>query len=61
MIKNSFDFLDLVVVGFGLILLGIITAAYFTSMPLDPDIKEWFFAILTFLIGKKALPQTMGK
>jgi len=60
MFKDA-DFVDVVVVFFGLALLGTIVAAYFMNMPLDSDIKQWFFAVLTFFIGKKALPQTIGK
>ena len=59
MFKDA-DFVDVVVVGFGITLLGTIVAAYFMNMPLDPDIKQWFFAVLTFFIGKK-MPQSIGK
>lgn len=52
MFKNI-DFVDVVAVVFGLVLLGAIIVAYFKGMTLDPDIKQWFFAILTFFIGKK--------
>lgn len=58
--SKNVDFVDVVAVGFGLIMLGAIIVAYFKGMTLDPDIKEWFFAILTFFIGKK-LPQTIGR
>jgi hypothetical protein len=54
------DFVDLVAVGFGVVLLGAIIVAYFKGVPMDSDIKSWFYAILTFFIGKK-LPQTFGK
>lgn len=57
---EKYDFVDIVAVGFGLIILGAIIAAYFMGMELDVDMKSWFFAILTFFIGKK-MPQTFGK
>jgi len=59
MLKDA-DFVDIVAVGFGLIILGAIIVAYFMDMQLDADMKSWFFAILTFFIGKK-MPQTFGK
>jgi len=58
-LMEKYDFVDLVAVGFGLIILGAIIAAYFMGMELDVDMKSWFFAILTFFIGKK-MPQTFG-
>ncbi len=58
---NDVDFLDVVAVAFGLILLAAVIAQVFLGMTPDTDIKSWFFAILTFIIGKKALPQTLGK
>lgn len=60
MFKDA-DFVDVVVVGFGVVLLAAIIVAYFKGMPLDSDIKQWFFAVLTFFLGKKALPQTIRK
>ena len=56
---QNIDFVDVVAVGFGLILLGAIIAAYFTGIQLDSDLKSWFYAILTFFIGKK-LPQSFN-
>lgn len=58
MLKDA-DFVDVVVVGFGFILLAAIIVAYFMGKPLDADIKQWFFAVLTFFLGKK-MPQSFS-
>lgn len=57
---KDYDFADVVIVGFGAVLLLAIIAAYFLNMPLDTDMKAWFFAVLTLFIGKK-MPQNIGK
>lgn len=59
-IFSNVDFIDIVTVGFGLILLGAVITAYFMGMEPDPDIRQWFFAVLTFLIGKK-MPVSFGR
>jgi len=59
-VLDKIDFMDIVAVGFGVILLFAIIVAYFKGMPIDQDLKAWFFAILTFFIGKKT-PVTFGK
>lgn len=60
MFKKDLDFVDIVAVGFGLILLIAMIIAYFMGLEMDSDMKAWFFAILTFFIGKKT-PQKLGK
>ena len=59
-ILDGVDFIDIVTVLFGLILLGAVITAYFMGMDADPDLKAWFFAVLTFLIGKK-MPISSGR
>jgi len=57
---KELDFVDVVAVVFGLIILGATIVAYFQGMELDPDFKSWFYSVLLFFIGKK-LPQNLGK